>query len=115
MMQMHAISFGHTSMIGSATCMTERRSIDVEGYRHTNPIPAASRVGNLLMSGVITGRDPTSGTLPPSLEEQARRATAGDYFLTGEELAKRRRDDVAMNAPVTQPGENRPRDANEED
>ncbi len=46
------------------------------------------------------------GHWPPTLEEQARRATAGDYFLTGEEAAKRRRDDVKMNDPVPQPGDN---------
>jgi 2-iminobutanoate/2-iminopropanoate deaminase len=50
--------------------MTERRSIDVEGYRHANPIPAACRIGSMLMSGVITGRDPVSGQLPGSIEEQ---------------------------------------------
>jgi 4-hydroxy-3-polyprenylbenzoate decarboxylase len=48
------------------------------------------------------------GHWPPTLDEQARRATAGDYFITGEELAKRRRDDVAMNEPVRQPGDNKP-------
>ena len=47
-----------------------RTSVNVEGYGHQNPIPAASRVGNMLMSGVITGRDPATGKLPPSLEEQ---------------------------------------------
>ena len=55
------------------------------------------------------------GYWPPSLEEQARRATASDYFVTGLEAAKRRRNDVAMNDPVPQPGENRPRDARDED
>jgi len=50
--------------------MTTRRSIDIQGFGHANPIPAASRVGNLLMSGVITGRDPAGGGLPPSVEEQ---------------------------------------------
>ena len=50
--------------------MSKRRSIDVEGYGHANPIPAASRVGNLVMSGVITGRDPATGKLAPTLEEQ---------------------------------------------
>jgi 2-iminobutanoate/2-iminopropanoate deaminase len=51
------------------TDSTTRRSINVEGYSHVNPIPAASRVGNLLMSGVITGRD-ASGGMPASIEEQ---------------------------------------------
>ena len=48
------------------------------------------------------------GHWPASLEEQAQRAVKSDYFKTGEEAAKRRRDDVAMNDPVPQPGENRP-------
>ena len=48
----------------------ERRSINVESFGHVNPIPAASRIGNLLMSSVISGRDPASGTMPPSIEEQ---------------------------------------------
>jgi enamine deaminase RidA (YjgF/YER057c/UK114 family) len=50
--------------------MTTRKSIHIEGYSHANPIPVASRIGSLLMSGVITGRDPVSGRLPPSIEEQ---------------------------------------------
>ena len=48
------------------------------------------------------------GHWPKSLEEQAQRAVRSEYFKTGEEAAKRRRDDVAMNDPVPQPGENRP-------
>jgi|SRR5215471_21814930 len=48
----------------------ERRSINVAGFGHQNPIPVASRIGNLLMSSVISGRDPVSGTLPASIEDQ---------------------------------------------
>jgi enamine deaminase RidA (YjgF/YER057c/UK114 family) len=48
----------------------KRRSINTQGYGHMNPIPAASRIGNLLMSSVITGRDPVSGSMPTSIEEQ---------------------------------------------
>jgi 3-polyprenyl-4-hydroxybenzoate decarboxylase len=47
------------------------------------------------------------GHWPPSLAEQAQRATDSDYFITGAEAAKRRRDDVPMNAPVPQHGDNR--------
>src|SRR5438105_735039 len=50
--------------------MTARRSIHIEGFSHQNPIPVASRVGNVLMSSVIPGRDPSTGKLPSSLEEQ---------------------------------------------
>ena len=47
-----------------------RRSINVAGFGHQNPIPAASRIGNVLMSSVISGRDPISGTLPANIEDQ---------------------------------------------
>ena len=47
-----------------------RTSIDVEGFGHANPIPAAARVGNLLMSGIIGGVDPATGELAPTLDAQ---------------------------------------------
>ncbi len=50
--------------------MTRRQSIDIEGYKHRNPIPAASRVGNILMTGVIQGLDSETGTVPDTLEAQ---------------------------------------------
>jgi 2-iminobutanoate/2-iminopropanoate deaminase len=40
-----------------------RRSVEVGSFSHVNPIPVASRVGNILMTGVVPGR----GT---SIEEQ---------------------------------------------
>ncbi len=50
--------------------MARRRSIDVKGYAHQNPIPAGSLVGNLLATGLITGRDPATGNMPAPLAEQ---------------------------------------------
>lgn len=47
-----------------------RRSFDVESMAHSNPIPAVSRVGPLVMSSVIVGRDPGSSTVPESIEAQ---------------------------------------------
>jgi len=47
-----------------------RKSVHVEGYRHMNPIPAASCVRGVLMSGVVTGRDPATGQLPATIDEQ---------------------------------------------
>ncbi len=38
-----------------------RKSIYTDGLGHKNPISAASRVGNLLMSGIIGGVDPATG------------------------------------------------------
>ena len=50
--------------------MTRRKSIHIGEFKHANPIPNASRIGNLLMSGVILGRDPVSGAMPPAMEDQ---------------------------------------------
>ena len=50
--------------------MTDRRAIYVEGYGHQNPIPAASRLDNVVASGIITGRDGATGKLPSTLDEQ---------------------------------------------
>ncbi len=46
-----------------------RKSIEVAGYKHGNPIPAASRIGNIVMTGVISA-DARTGTLPDTLEAQ---------------------------------------------
>jgi UbiD family decarboxylase len=40
------------------------------------------------------------GYWPQELERQARLAVQSDYFALGPELAKQRRDDVAMNTPI---------------
>jgi enamine deaminase RidA (YjgF/YER057c/UK114 family) len=49
--------------------MSNRKSIEVEGFSHgANPIPAASRVGNVVMTGGISGQDPATGKVP---EDQA--------------------------------------------
>ena len=38
--------------------MAKRKSINYPGFKHENPIPNASRIGNILMSSIISGRDP---------------------------------------------------------
>ena len=50
--------------------MAKRRSIEIDGFKHSNPIPGASIVGNLMMSSIIAGRDPKTGKLPDSLDGQ---------------------------------------------
>jgi len=50
--------------------MAKRKSINYPGFKHENPIPNASRVGNLLMSSVISGRDPAGGPMPTDLDGQ---------------------------------------------
>lgn len=47
-----------------------RRSIYLDSFGHRNPIPVAAQIGPFLRSGVITGRDPSSGTMPESMAEQ---------------------------------------------
>lgn len=46
-----------------------RRSIEITGFAHANPVPAASRIGPFVFSGVLTGRD-AAGTMPPDLAGQ---------------------------------------------
>lgn len=50
--------------------MAKRKSINGSRARHENPIPNASRVGNVVMSSVIGGTKPGTRELPVSLEEQ---------------------------------------------
>jgi 2-iminobutanoate/2-iminopropanoate deaminase len=45
-------------------------SVNFPGFSHQNPIPNASRVGNIVMSSVIGGSKPGTRELPASLEEQ---------------------------------------------
>ena len=50
-----------------------RRSVEVEGFSHgAQPIPAASRVGPLVMTGGVYGLDPATGKIPDDVAEQAR-------------------------------------------
>jgi 2-iminobutanoate/2-iminopropanoate deaminase len=50
--------------------MAKRQSINSPAPRHENPIPNASRIGNVVMSSVIGGSTPGTRTLPPTLDEQ---------------------------------------------
>ena len=50
--------------------MAKRHSIQVEGFSHANPIPAACRLGPLLMTGLVNGTDPSTGKLADTLEAQ---------------------------------------------
>ncbi len=50
--------------------MGKRISIEVPGLAHTNPIPNACRIGSLLMTGGIFGKDPATGKLAPDIAGQ---------------------------------------------
>lgn len=49
-----------------------RRSVVIEGFRHgTQPIPAACRINEIVMTGGIYGLDPETGTISDEIESQA--------------------------------------------
>ena len=50
--------------------MAKRKSINWPGFKHENPIPNASMIGNILMSSIMSGRDPDTHTMPPDAEAQ---------------------------------------------
>lgn len=50
--------------------MEQRRSIDVPGARHVNPIPSACRRGPFVVTGAISGADPQTGKVNPDLDAQ---------------------------------------------
>lgn len=54
--------------------MSSSRSLDVPGASHNAPIPAGARVGNMLCSSAISGKDAATGLLPPDAATQAQLA-----------------------------------------
>jgi 2-iminobutanoate/2-iminopropanoate deaminase len=50
--------------------MAKRQSVNFPGFSHQNPIPNASRIGNVMMTSVISGVDPGTRNLPPELSRQ---------------------------------------------
>jgi len=52
--------------------MEQRRSIEVTGVKHVNPIPSASRKGPFVVSGAISGADAETGKVPADLDAQCR-------------------------------------------
>ena len=50
------------------------RSLHLPGASHNAPIPAGARVGNILCSSAIAGKDPATGELPKDATSQVRNA-----------------------------------------
>lgn len=44
--------------------MSKRQSFEVEGLGHGNPIPAVSRIGNIVATGGVSGTDVKTGKMP---------------------------------------------------
>ncbi len=47
-----------------------RRSIDIDSFPHASPIPAASRIGPLIVSSVVVSRDPGTRDVPDDIDAQ---------------------------------------------
>jgi 2-iminobutanoate/2-iminopropanoate deaminase len=65
--------------------MAHRQSVNFPGFSHQNPIPNASRVGNIVMSSVIGGSNPGTRDLPLTLEAQV--ANVFNYIRSAVESA----------------------------
>ena len=50
--------------------MSNRRSIEIPGLQHENPIPVAAQIGPFLVTSGVFGKDPTTGVIPPDIETQ---------------------------------------------
>lgn len=81
------------------------KSIYVQGMHAGQPIPAAAVVGNILMSGGITGLDPETGTTPESIEEQCEQLFKNIRAIM--EQAGGTPDDIVKVTVFLKPGENR--------
>jgi 2-iminobutanoate/2-iminopropanoate deaminase len=63
--------------MGATPGRTTGRSLEIPGISHGKaPIPMGARVGNLICSSGIMGRDPSTDTLPYGAADQARFAFA---------------------------------------
>ena len=52
--------------------MAKRKVIEIPGLSHQAPIPNGARVGNIVFSSAISGRDPKTNELPKEPERQAK-------------------------------------------
>src|SRR5258708_14633837 len=50
--------------------MATGQSVNFPGFAHSNPIPNASRIGDIMMSSVISGVDPGTRNYPAELTGQ---------------------------------------------
>jgi 2-iminobutanoate/2-iminopropanoate deaminase len=55
---------------GGGERKARRVSIEVPGFEHDNPIPAACKVGAFLITSGVSGKTPYTGQLPDTIEEQ---------------------------------------------
>ncbi|MGH7772045.1 MAG: RidA family protein [Candidatus Binatia bacterium] len=51
--------------------MAKRSVIEIEGLSHNAPIPLGSKIGNMVFSSGISGKDTETGKLPQDPDQQA--------------------------------------------
>lgn len=86
--------------------MAKRQSVNGTRARHENPIPNASRIGNIVMSSVIGAMNPGTRELPPTLEAQI--ANVFSYIRHDIEAAGGTVDDIIkVTFWVTDPAKDR--------
>ena len=51
--------------------MGKRSVIEIPGLAHNAPIPMGAKIGNLIFSSAVSGRDPDTEKLPQDPDEQA--------------------------------------------
>ena len=51
--------------------MAKRKSIHIKGMEHGAPIPNGARIGNIVFSSAISGKDAKTGVLSSNPDEQA--------------------------------------------
>ncbi len=69
-----------------------RTSINIDEFAHKSPIPTASRIGNIIISGLIRGTVPETGKLASSLEGQC--ALMFSHMRRTVELGGARAEDI---------------------
>lgn len=50
--------------------MSQRRSFEIPGLQHENPIPVAAQIGPFVATSGVFGKDPATGVIPPDIETQ---------------------------------------------
>jgi enamine deaminase RidA (YjgF/YER057c/UK114 family) len=50
--------------------MSKRRSLEIPGLQHENPIPVAAQIGPLVATSGVFGKDPNTGVIPPDIATQ---------------------------------------------
>jgi len=51
-----------------------QQTVNVKGLEHPAAVPVACRIGPILATSAVLGKDPASGELPEGAEDQARNA-----------------------------------------